>query len=67
MNHFYVTLTAQVVIPNGRQLFAGDDLLIDPNLEPTEKSLVLVGSTVEPWDGQSDIRGVVVRVSREVN
>lgn len=64
---FYVTLTKQITHPNGMELLEGDALLIDPSLEPKEGSLVLVGGRVEPWNGQSDVRGVVTSVGRNVD
>jgi hypothetical protein len=39
--------------------------LIDPTEKPTDKSLVLVGRRIEPWNGQSSIQGVAIRFDSE--
>ncbi|WP_367025474.1 hypothetical protein ABZN20_12530 [Methylococcus sp. ANG] len=58
---FFVTLAAAV------DDFRDDDhLLIDPGMRPSPGDYVLVPGRIERFRGQTDIRGVVVAIAREV-
>lgn len=58
---FFVTLAAAV-----DDFRADDHLLIDPSIKPGQGDYVLLPGRIERFRGQTDIRGVVVAVAREV-
>ena len=60
---FFVTATANIT---GRNVKEGDHVLIDPEAIPVAGKLVLVGESLEEWNGQAGIAGVAVSVSREM-
>lgn len=60
---FFVTATENIVEPH---ILAGDYLLIDPDAQPVAGKLVLIGESLERWNGQAGVSGVAVSVNREM-
>lgn len=44
----------------------GDHILIDPDKLPEPGKMVLIGNHLEWWEGQQDIRGVAVKVEKDI-
>jgi len=60
---FFVTATETILEPH---ILAGDYLLIDPDAQPVAGKLVLIGESLERWNGQAGVSGVAVSVNREM-
>ena len=58
---FFVTATKEIKLQKC-VAYPGDHILIDPDKEPEDGRIVLVDRQLQPWTGQSDIRGVAVSV-----
>lgn len=62
---FCVTATKEIVTPR-RTIYPGQQLIIDPDIDPAIGKMVLCGNRCELWDGQEKIDGVVVLLTYEV-
>jgi hypothetical protein len=60
---FKVTSPIQHPIMNVEK---GDSALINEQIEPKNGDLVLCGTLIEHWNGQSSINGVVVQINRSI-
>jgi len=61
---FFVTATATITAPRCT-IYAGEHVLIDPDKSPEPGKMVLIGSRLERWTGQSDSCGVAVSICSE--
>lgn len=65
-NQFWVTVTRPIPHPKVN-IKAGDSLLVDCEKSPEVGNLVLSDSRIEPWSGQENIQGVVIKGSFNVS
>jgi len=64
---FLVEVIIEIRTPRGMTIFPGDHVLIDPDIQPKEGDMAIVGGDLKPWAGQQDVLGVAVGVCKVVS
>lgn len=56
--HCFLVTATQAIETTKRVIAPGMHILIDQGISPVAGQMVLIGSNLEPWKGQSEIVGV---------
>ena len=61
---FLVEVMQEIHTPRGMTIYPGDLVVIDPDIQPSSGDLAIIDGDLIPWEGQKNVQGVAVGVSK---